>query len=261
MLEAEGVDYAYGTKPVLREVGVHARDGEIVGLIGPNGSGKTTLLRTLYGSLVPQRGSVTLDGARLSSFSRTQLARRLAVVVQENTAETPLTVADTVTLGRTPHLGAFQRQSQHDLDIVDDALARVGATDLASRSFGGLSGGERQRVLIARALAQQAEYLLMDEPTNHLDIHFQHEVLRLVRRLGVTTVVVLHDLNLAARYCDRLLLLHEGQAWATGLPREVLEPSILEEVYHIAIEAVSADDGELQLLFRHNESTPSRSLV
>lgn len=258
MLEAHGIEYAYGKATVLRDVGVHAADGEIVGLIGPNGSGKTTLLRTLYGSLTPKRGTVTLDGAPLSSFTRPQLARRLAVVVQENTGEMPLTVADTVMLGRTPHLGTFQRRTSTDLDIADEALFRVGATHLASRGFAGLSGGERQRVLIARALAQQADYLLMDEPTNHLDIHFQHEVLHLVRELGVTTIVVLHDLNLAARYCDRLLLLHEGEPWAQGTPAEVLVPSILETVYHIAIEAVTADDGELQLLFRHTQATTPR---
>jgi len=254
MLEAHDIHYAYGAAPVLRGVGVHASDGEVVGLIGPNGSGKTTLLRTLYGSLSPHRGTITLDGLPLARFTRPQLAQRLAVVVQEQASEMPLSVADTVLLGRTPHLGTFQRQSAVDVTIAADALARVGATHLATRDFGGLSGGERQRVLIARALAQQAEYLLMDEPTNHLDIHFQHEVLHLVRELGVTTIVVLHDLNLAARYCDRLVLLHEGRAHADGTPEEVLLPSVLETVYRIAIETVTADDGRLQLLFRHTET-------
>ncbi|MFD0555717.1 iron complex transport system ATP-binding protein [Stackebrandtia endophytica] len=254
MLDAYDIHHAYGSAPVLRGVSVQASDGEVVGLIGPNGSGKTTLLRTLYGSLTPQRGTVTLDDVPLARFTRPQLARRLAVVVQEQAGEMPLSVADTVLLGRTPHLGTFQRRTDVDTKIAADALARVGATHLASRDFGGLSGGERQRVLIARALAQQAEYLLMDEPTNHLDIHFQHEVLHLVRELGVTTVVVLHDLNLAARYCDRLVLLHEGRAHADGTPEDVLLPTILEEVYRIAIEPVTADDGRLQLLFRHTEA-------
>lgn len=254
MLEARGIEFAYGGTPVLRDVGVSVSKGEMVGLIGPNGSGKTTLLRTLYGSLIPQAGTVTLDGEPLSRFSRASLARRLAVVVQETATEMPLTVADTVMLGRTPHLGMFQRSGRDDLDIAADALARVGATRLASRPFNGLSGGERQRVLIARALAQQADYLLMDEPTNHLDIHYQHEVLHLVRELGLTTIVVLHDLNLAARYCDRLLLLDRGRARALGTPLEVLDPSILENIYHIAIEPTTACDGELQLLFRPHQA-------
>lgn len=258
MLEARKVSYAYGTNTVLRDAHVHAADGQIVGLIGPNGSGKTTLLRTLYGSLTPVSGEVVLDGTPLAKLNRSQLARRLAVVVQENSGEMPLTVADTVMLGRTPHLGTFTWSGDADNEIVAQALERVGALHLAQRSFGGLSGGERQRVLIARALAQQAEYLLMDEPTNHLDIHFQHEVLHLVRDLGVTTIVVMHDLNLAARYCDRLLLLHEGSPQAYGEPEEVLEPSVLERVYRIGIEAVTAQDGELQLLFRHTQAPAVR---
>ena len=258
MLEARGVSYAYGNNQVLREADVQAQDGEIVGLIGPNGSGKTTLLRTLYGSLEPHAGQVVLDDTPLSSLRRPELARRIAVVVQESSGEMPLTVADTVMLGRTPHLATFQRSSNDDMDIVAQSLERVGVSHLAQRSFNGLSGGERQRVLIARALAQQAEYLLMDEPTNHLDIHFQHEVLHLVRGLGVTTVVVMHDLNLAARYCDRLLLLDEGRPRAQGRPQEVLDPSVLEQVYRIGIESVTAQDGELQLLFRHTQAPAVR---
>ncbi len=258
MLEGHGIGHVYGRTPVLDNVTMHAGDGEIVGLIGPNGSGKTTLLRTLYGSLTPTRGTVTLDGQPLSGFKRPELARLLAVVVQESSGEMPLTVADTVMLGRTPHLGTFQRRGADDLDIAADALERVGAVHLAARPFSALSGGERQRVLIARALAQRAEYLLMDEPTNHLDIHFQHEVLHLVKELGVTTIIVLHDLNLAARYCDRLVLLHEGRMRAEGTPADVLVPSVLEPVYHIAIEPTTADDGERQLLFRPATDAPLR---
>ncbi|GAA4898043.1 iron complex transport system ATP-binding protein [Stackebrandtia albiflava] len=255
MLEARAIHHAYGATPVLRGVDVHASGGEVVGLIGPNGSGKTTLLRTLYGSLTPQRGTVTLDGVPLARLTRPELARRLAVVVQESTTELPLSVADTVLLGRIPHQGTFQRRTATDLAVAADALDRVGAAHLAGRDFGGLSGGERQRVLIARALAQQADHLLMDEPTNHLDIHFQHEVLHLVRELGVTTIVVLHDLNLAARYCDRVVLLDDGMARAHGAPEEVLDSGGLEEVYRIAIQAVTADDGRMQLLFRHMDRT------
>jgi iron complex transport system ATP-binding protein len=250
MISAEGLSHAYDGDDVLREVTLSVAEGEVVGLIGPNGSGKTTLLRALYRALTPAEGEIRVGGAPLADYSPRLLAQTVAVVTQEAHAELPLSVADTVLLGRSPHLGALRRQSAADLDIAADALRRVGAEHLADRDIGDLSGGERQRVLIARALAQQASHLLMDEPTNHLDIHFQHEILALVRELGVTTVVVLHDLNLAARYCDRLVLLSRGAVAAAGTVDEVLRPDVLEPVYGIHVEPVRAGDGRLQLLFR-----------
>lgn len=250
MISAEGVSHSYDGAAVLRDVALAAAEGEVVGLIGPNGSGKTTLLRTLYRALAPDRGEITVGGAQISAYSPRELARTVAVVTQEAHGELPLTVADTVLLGRAPHQGALQRQSAADVDIAADALRRVGAEHLADRDLGDLSGGERQRVLIARALAQQATHLLMDEPTNHLDIHFQHEILGLVRELAVTTIIVLHDLNLAARYCDRLVLLDRGRVVAAGDIEEVLDAAVLEPVYGIRIDAVRAGDGRLQLLFR-----------
>lgn len=250
MIRADRVDVAYGAATVLHGAGLAVLDGEVVGLIGPNGSGKTTLLRTLFRSLTPQRGQVEVGGTPVAELSGRDLARAVAVVVQEGSGELPLTVADAVLLGRTPHLSAFQRPSEADLEIAGDALARVGAEHLAHRALDELSGGERQRVLIARALAQQATHLLLDEPTNHLDIHYQHEVLGLVRTLGVTTTVVLHDLNLAARYCDRLVLLDGGRVAAAGTVDEVLDPRVLEPVYHVGVQRVLAHDGTPQLLFQ-----------
>ncbi|MDR5699406.1 ABC transporter ATP-binding protein [Agromyces aerolatus] len=250
MITAEGVQLAFGDAEVLRDVALRARDGEVVGLIGPNGSGKTTLLRTLYRALAPDAGSVQIDGRSIRGLRPRDVARAVAVVVQEAHHELPLTVSEIVMLGRTPHLGTIRRQSAGDVHVAAEALRRVGADHLAGREFGGLSGGEKQRVLIARALAQDATHLLLDEPTNHLDIHFQHEMLDLVRSLGVCTIVVLHDLNLAARYCDRLLLLHRGRVAAAGATEDVLDPRVLEPVYGIHIEPVRAGDGRLQLLFR-----------
>ncbi|OLF09822.1 histidinol phosphatase [Actinophytocola xinjiangensis] len=249
MITADGVSFGYGRALVLDDVGLTVEPGQVVGLIGPNGSGKTTLLRTLYASLTPRAGLVTLDGRPLAGLEPRALARRLSVVAQEGAAELPLTVADTVLLGRSPHLATFQRPSRQDHRIAAAALTRVGVRHLADRVFAGLSGGEKQRVLIARALAQRADHLLLDEPTNHLDIRYQHEVLSLVRRLEVTTVVVLHDLNLAARYCDELVLLDGGTVAATGTPDAVLRPEVLEPVYEIGVHRIPTDDG-VQLLFR-----------
>jgi iron complex transport system ATP-binding protein len=250
VISAENVGHAYDGTAVLRDVTLAAREGEVVGLIGPNGSGKTTLLRALYRALTPLRGDVFVGGAPIAGYRPRELARIVAVVTQEPPGDLPLSVADTVLLGRNPHQGSLQRQSAADVDIAEQSLQRVGAAHLADRDVGELSGGERQRVLIARALAQQTTHLLMDEPTNHLDIHFQHEILQLVRRLELTTIIVLHDLNLAARYCDRLVLLDRGAVVAAGSVDEVLDPAVLEPVYGIRIDAVRASDGTRQLLFR-----------
>ncbi|MBB2940301.1 iron complex transport system ATP-binding protein [Actinoplanes lutulentus] len=248
MIEASGVSWRYGGTPVIDGVAVTARPGRVLGLIGPNGSGKTTLLRLLYGALRSSAGSVRVDGDRLSSLSPRDAARRMAVVVQESGGETALTVAEMVLLGRGPHLSTFQRAGASDHEVAARCLARVGATHLAARSFAGLSGGERQRVLIARALAQEATHLLLDEPTNHLDIRYQHEILRLVRSLSTCSVVVLHDLNLAARYCDDLVLLGSGGVVAAGETPEVLDPQILQPIYGIGIRRLDIEDS-LHLLF------------
>ena len=252
MIEAAGVSWRYGAAPVIDGVSVVARPGRVLGLIGPNGSGKTTLLRLLYGALRSPTGHVTVDGDALPSLGPRETARRMAVVVQESGGESMLTVAEMVLLGRGPHLSTFQRTGAAEHAIAARCLARVGATHLGARAYAGLSGGERQRVLIARALAQRATHLLLDEPTNHLDIRYQHEILRLVRGLGTCAVIVLHDLNLAARYCDDLVLLGAGEAGggvaAAGPVGEVLDPGVLEPVYGIGIKRLDLD-GHLHLLF------------
>ncbi|MDF1601984.1 ABC transporter ATP-binding protein [Nocardioides sp. YIM 152315] len=252
MIEAAQLSWSYGRAQVLRAVTLAAPHGRVLGLIGPNGSGKTTLLRLLYGALSSPTGSVTVDGERLAALPPREAARRLAVVVQETGGESSMTVAEMVLLGRGPHLSTFQRTRPEDHAIAARALDRVGATHLAARSFAGLSGGERQRVLIARALTQRSTHLLLDEPTNHLDIRYQHEVLGLVADLAhdlhTTTVVVLHDLNLAARYCDDLVLLGDGGIAAAGTVDDVLVPEVLESVYGIGIERLETR-GHLHLLF------------
>lgn len=251
MIEAVGVGHAFGGTRVLHDVDLRADAGEVVALVGPNGSGKTTLLRTLYRAMQPTGGTVRVDGTDVRRISRAQLARRIAVVVQEPPGDLPLTAAQTVLLGRHAHApggGRGRRAADHEAALV--ALRRVGAAHLARRDVAALSGGERQRVLIARAVAQEADHLLLDEPTNHLDVHAQHEVLHLVRDLALTTVVVLHDLNLAARYADRLVLLDGGRVVGQGRPEEVLASGVLDRVLRVGTTRVRADDGRTQLLFR-----------
>ncbi|MEV0294839.1 ABC transporter ATP-binding protein [Nocardia sp. NPDC050710] len=258
MITVRDIGFAYGGAVVLDGVGLVAEPGDIVGLIGPNGSGKSTLLRLIYRALRPTSGMVTVDDIPVAGLRGRALAERLAVVTQESSADTPMTVTESVLLGRAPWASAVQGISRADRITAAAALERVGARHLAERPFAHLSGGERQRVLIARALAQQADHLLLDEPTNHLDIGYQHELLGLVGDLpGTTTIVVLHDLNLAARYCDRLVLLNHGRVRAAGTVDEVLTPDILEPVYGVAVQRADAF-GAPQLLFGPRAGTEEK---
>ena len=256
MIEARGLTFAYGASTVLDDVDLTVQPGRVLGLIGPNGSGKTTLLRCLHGGLRPRAGSVAVDGTPVSAMSPAQLAREISVVVQEAGGESTLSVAELVLLGRTAHLGGFVRARPEDEAAARAALVRVGALHLARRDISELSGGERQRVLVARGLAQAAGHLLLDEPTNHLDIRYQHEVLSLLRGLEQTVVVVLHDLNLAAAYCDDLVLLDRGRVAGRGTTSEVLDPDLLRRVYEIDVDRLDRD-GRVHLLFtplaRHEE--------
>lgn len=232
-LGVQGVSVELQARRVVHDVHLHVHAGEVVGLIGPNGSGKSTLLRSVYRMLRPASGLVALGGDDVWKLSARESARRTGVVVQEHAIDFEFTAREITLMGRTPHQGAFAGDSRRDEAIVDAALAQVGMAPLANRSFTTLSGGEKQRVLVARALAQEPKFLVLDEPTNHLDIHYQLELLELVRSLGLTTLVTLHDLNLAASYCDRLYLLREGSVVASGAPHDVLTPERLRAVFRI----------------------------
>jgi len=221
-----------------------------VGLIGPNGSGKSTLLRAIYRLLKPAAGRISLGGDDVWLLSARESARRTGVVVQEAPVDFEFSVREIVAMGRTPHKGLLARDTNDDDRIIADALAHVGMRSFAERSYATLSGGEKQRVLVARALAQQPRFLVLDEPTNHLDIHYQLELLDLVRGLGVTTLVTLHDLNLAAAYCQRLYLLQEGRIVASGIPEAVLTPERVRDVFQVeAICGRHPATGRLQLAF------------
>jgi iron complex transport system ATP-binding protein len=239
--------FEFGTTPVLRGAELVVPDGATVGLVGPNGSGKSTILRCITGALEPH-GAVLIDDIAVHSISDRARAQQLAVVGQDAPTALALCVRDLVMLGRSPHRSDLARFDTRDATVVDDVLERVGVSHLATRPIRELSGGERQRVLIARALAQQAPYLLLDEPTNHLDVRYAHELLGLVASLPVTTVVVLHDLNLAARFCSTIAVLDNGRVVATGTPHEVLTPDILMPIYGITVRRIELD-GHLHLCF------------
>ncbi len=234
-LEAERVSAMYGARRVLHEVSLAVSAGEVVGVLGPNGCGKTTLVRVLSGVLPPTSGSVRLEGRPIAGMGRRELARTLATMPQDPTVAFPFTALEVVLMGRTPHLAPLAFPRRHDLEIARQALRRLELAEDEDRPLDQLSGGERQRVLLARALAQEPQVLLLDEPTTHLDLRHQTGILDLVRGLareqGVAVLTVLHDLNLAAAYCDRVVLLGAGAAVAAGTPAEVLTGALLERVY------------------------------
>jgi len=236
-IEARRVSFCYGSLPALRGGTLEAGRGEVVGLVGPNGSGKTTLLRCLDGILRPQRGAIFLDGRELGEIDPRELSKRVGYLPQGSPPPFPLTVFDTVLLGRRPHLG--WRVGERDLRVVSGLLEEMGVEGLALRYFGELSGGERQKVLLARLLAQEPEALLLDEPTAHLDLRHQLEILDLLRKKtkekGITVLMALHDLNLASGFSDRVVLLHRGRVFASGRPGSVLTPAHLERVYGVRV--------------------------
>jgi iron complex transport system ATP-binding protein len=238
VLEARGLGFGYGREPVLQDVCLDLRAGEMVGVVGPNGSGKSTLLRLLSGVLTPACGEIHLHGRPLSSYSRRDLGKTVAVVPQDTVIEFPFSVAEVVLMGRSPHLGGFAFEGARDLEVARSAMAHTGVLELAHRSIHEISGGERQRVVVARALAQEASILLLDEPTAFLDIRHEVEIYDLlhdVQAEGKSILTVLHDLNLAALYCNRVVLLDRGRVVRSGRPEEVLTYAVLTEVYEIEI--------------------------
>lgn len=232
-LDVTGVTVRLGGQTALHDVTLTVADGTMVGLLGPNGSGKSTLLRTLWHALPPERGAVLVDGADVAGLPTREVARRIGVLMQDDDTDPRYTAREVVATGRLPHrrlLGADDAPG----DPVGDALRTAGADEFADRRIESLSGGQRQRVLAARTLAQATPIVLLDEPTNHLDLAAQHDLLALFRRLDVTVVAALHDLNLAAAYCDRLHLLDRGRLVASGTPEEVLTAGRIGAVFGVS---------------------------
>lgn len=236
-LTAASLSAGYNERPVIEALSVEIKQGQITALVGPNGSGKSTLLKTLARLLWPTAGAVYLDGKAISAMPTRAVARELAILPQGPSAPEGLTVHELVEQGRFPHVGALRMLRRQDHDAVTTALAWTGMTDFAHRPLDNLSGGERQRAWIALTLAQDTPILLLDEPTTFLDIGHQLEVLDLVQRLnserGLTIVLVLHDLNQAARYADRMVVLRQGQIVADGPPSTVLTPGLLARVFGV----------------------------
>lgn len=213
--------------------------GQLVGLLGPNGAGKSTLLRCLAG-LEKFQGQVLLNGLCVSKLQPKEMARSVAVVSQQIEPVFDLSLLQVVRMGLIPHKKPFQLDSQKDEKNIQQALKRVSLFDKKQQRFSTLSGGEQQRCLIARALVQNTPFLFLDEPTNHLDVYHQHQVLALIKGLGLTVIIAIHDLNLAAEYCDQLLLLQQGQLLASGIAEDVLQENILKEAFHLSCQVTES---------------------
>jgi iron complex transport system ATP-binding protein len=244
-IETRHLTHAYGEHVVLEDVQLAIRPGELVAVVGPNGAGKSTLLRLLLGFLTPRSGEARLLGDAVQQLPRREVARRAAFVPQDHEARFAFPVREVVAMGRTPWLGRFRPETDEDRRIVDQAMQEADVASMASRPFPELSGGERQRVMLARAFAQQTPMLVLDEPNASLDLKHALDVLERVRervRAGATGITALHDLALAARFCDRMVMLHRGRLVADGPPDDVITRERMMEVFEV--EAELARDAE-----------------
>jgi len=248
-LHIKDVSVNLAGRRIINQVSLRA-SSNVVGLVGPNGSGKSTLLRTVYRMLRPAQGQVLAEERDVWTMPAREAARVTAAVVQDSPSDLELTVADCVATGRLPHGRLLGGGRGDDRGAVDRAMAAAGVTGFEDRDVSTLSGGERQRVQLARALAQDPQILVLDEPTNHLDIHHQLQLLALVRDLQITTLVTLHDLNLAAAYCDEIVMLERGRVAASGPPQQVFTPQLLKRVFGVRADTlINPLTGRLQLVY------------
>ncbi|MEX2540814.1 MAG: ABC transporter ATP-binding protein [Trueperaceae bacterium] len=250
-LSARRLSYGYGSMAIVQELSLDVRPGECLALVGPNGAGKSTVVRLLSRVVSAWSGESSVDGVPLRELSRTELARKVAVVPQGGELPGAFRALEIVMMGRAPHLRFLAGETTRDFEVAQEAMLRTDTWRLRDRPVGELSGGERQRVVLARALAQDPSYLLLDEPTTHLDLRFQVEILRQVRKqasAGLGVLVVLHDLNLAVRGCDRVVVLSQGRVEAEGNPSAVLSAELLQRVYGTEVELISDVEGSLSAL-------------
>ncbi len=251
LLSFEKVHFSVETRPILQDLTFSLEAGERLGVLGPNGAGKTTLLQLMAGVLRPNQGRIFFQDRDLNLWSRRHLAQHISVLPQETQVDFPFSAEEIVLMGRAPYLGPLQWESSEDLRIAYEAMDKTDCLDFAQRDVRSLSGGERERVFLARALTQQPELLLLDEPTTHLDLKHQGQIRQLLQTLHqerkLTMVLVLHDLNLAAQLCDKILLLSPQHRFPLGTPEQILTPALLREVFEVEIECMRhPKTGQLQ---------------
>ncbi len=232
-LDVENVSFAVSDVEIIKSISLKVKEGQFVGIIGPNGCGKSTLLKNIYKVIKPTSGKIFLDDIDIVKSSAKEIAKKMGVVGQFNNSNFDFTVRDMVMMGRTPHKRILESDTKNDIELVDNILRKVNLEHYASKHFSYLSGGEKQRVILARALAQEPQFLILDEPTNHLDIKYQIQILSLVQSLQIGTLAALHDLSIAAMYCEYLYVLKNGRILTHGKPEKLLTPSLVKEVYEV----------------------------
>lgn len=250
IIQAHDIALSLGGNAILHGVSLEASGSRLVGILGPNGSGKSTFLKTIYRTLKPDSGAILIDGTSIESMSYKQSAQRVAVLAQHNFYSFDFQVLDVVLMGRAPYKKTLEPDTLSDREMAYRCLDLVGMSEFAKRSFRTLSGGEQQRVILARALIQDTPCLILDEPTNHLDIKYQLQLMDLVSSLDRTIVAAIHDLTIAAMYCDEIYLLKSGCVFTSGIPREVLTEAIIAEVYGVDARVITDDDGYLRIQYR-----------
>ena len=248
-IDVEQLCVQFGDTKILKGVDLNVGDREFVGVIGPNGSGKSTLLKCIYRVLEPNAGLIELDGKKLKDYAVKESAKKVAVVAQHNYYNFEFSVQEVVMMGRAPHKRTLERDNAEDYRLVHEALKKVNMEDFENRSFSTLSGGEQQRIILARALTQQTPCLILDEPTNHLDIKYQLQLMDIVKSLDLTVISAIHDLNIAAMYCDRLFVMKDGHIVGFGTPEEMLTQERIKEIYEVDAEVRKDSQGHLHILY------------
>lgn len=262
-LKISGLSYSYnGNDAAVEDVSLKINKGEFVGIVGPNGSGKSTLLKNLYRALTPDKGTIFLDGENLLKMKHKKSALKQAVVSQENDIPFNFLVEEIVAMGRSPHKKLFDFDNDHDKKMVRHALEHVGMENMAKRNYQNLSGGEKQRVLIARAIAQESDLFLLDEPANHLDIGYKIQIFDLVKRLKITVIAAIHDLNMASLYCDRIYVLKDGKIVLSGTPEEVFTEENIYNVYGVKSSVIKHSiTGKISITFLPSGTIDNKKAV
>ncbi|KAF1305014.1 ABC transporter ATP-binding protein [Candidatus Enterococcus willemsii] len=235
-LTVENLDIFLGAKKIIKDIDLQVANHSFTALLGPNGSGKSTLLKSIYRVLEPNSGTIYLDDLKMKQLPTKEIAQRMSVVSQFQNNSFDFTVKEIVLMGRTPHLRALEKESTLDYQLVDDALEKTGLQELKNRTISKLSGGEKQRVSLARAIVQNPTLMILDEPSNHLDIKYQLEILRMIKKLGVNALAALHDISLAAQFCDYIYFIKEGEIKYHGKPKEVITKEIIKDIYEVDCE-------------------------
>ena len=251
VLDISSLSFNFGSKNILADIDLSIKDNGIVGIIGPNGSGKSTLLKCIYRVLKPKTGTIFIDGKNINDYQFKETAKKMAVVAQHNDTHFDFNVLEMVLIGRSPHKKFMERDSAEDIELAYKALEQVNMKDFADRNFSSLSGGEKQRIILARALVQNTDCLILDEPTNHLDIKHQLHFMSLAKGLKITVISAIHDLNIAAMYCDKIYALKEGQIIASGSVDEVITEEVIKTLYDVEAKIIYDEEKKPHVIFKN----------